>query len=162
MNLEKLERLSELRQSGALSEKEFNVQKELLLSPETGLLSKKTQRQHLDRDGSKKIVNKQTKLKRLGVVIGLLGLITAGYAQFGFDPTVSPMDGLNRSEHTDLSPQDELDEINDILDRYQRTLAGERTVNLYKLEEQRRLFNFGLALTLLGAGTFGWAHRKGR
>jgi len=95
-------------------------------------------------------------LKGAGVVVALLGLLLAAYAQFVFDPSLSPLD--TQPDYAAVgesgSPQERADAVQDLVDRYQRTVAGERTVNLGRLAEQQRIFYFGLLMILIGGGVF--------
>ena len=87
-----------------------------------------------------------------GAVFGCVGLAMSAYAHFIFDPTVSPSDlaGPYDGVTAESSIQDRSDAINDLAERYKRTLSGERIINVKRLADQQRIFFFGLILALLG------------
>jgi len=140
-----LERLVRLRDQGALSSEEFAEQKRVLLEGD-GM------------DNSAPLVAAQrfsaySPLQRISGAAFMIGLCAVLYSTFVYDTTISPMDASGAYSSVDASSsfEDRARAISDVTDRFKRTMAGERIINLPRVEEQRRIFSFGALLMIVGA-----------
>lgn len=145
MDYDALERLVRLRDQGALSTEEFAEQKRILL--ETGGV-----------EASAPLIAAQrfsaySPLQKISAAAFMIGLCAVLYSTFFYDTTISPMDASGAYSSVDASSsfEDRARAISDVADRFERTIAGERIINLPRVEEQRRIFSFGALLMILGA-----------
>lgn len=145
MDYDALERLVRLRDQGALSNDEFVKQKHILLTT-----SQKD-------SGAALGVNERffalSMLRKVSAIAFAIGLCAVLYSTFVYDITISPLDlESNRSTAEGV--------IREVVDRYERTMAGERIINFPRVEMQRRIFSFGALLMVLG--TIGFVAPFGR
>lgn len=145
MDYDALERLVRLRDQGALSGEEFTEQKRVLF----------------ESDGADAFAplnaaqsfHASSPLRKIGAVAFIIGLCTVLYSTFIYDTTISPMDAASPYSLVDetSSIEDRASAISDVTNRFNRTMAGERVVNLSRVEEQHRVLSFGALLMILGA-----------
>lgn len=80
----------------------------------------------------------------------MIGLCLVLYSTFVYDTTISPLDAASTYSSDDSSSiEDTASAISDIVNRYERSIAGERIINLPRVEEQRRIFSFGALLMIV-------------
>lgn len=145
MDYDALERLVRLRDQGALSSGEFAEQKRILFDEDGAAAS------------APLIVSERlsphSPLQKISAAAFITGLCAVLYSTFIYDATISPMDAPSAYSSIDVSSsiEDKARAISDVNDRLERTMAGERIVNLSRLEEQRQIFSFGALLMILGA-----------
>lgn len=144
MDYDALERLVRLRDQGALSNEEFAEQKQILLQDDVGT-------------GSASFAEPQgffgySLIQKISAAAFIIGSGAVLYSTFIYDTTISPMDASRAYSAVDetSSIEDTVRAINEVADRYERTIAGERIINLPRVEEQRRIFSFGALLMILG------------
>lgn len=137
-----MERLVRLRDQGALSSEEFIEQKRILLEGQSAELSTVDVRTGFTR----------SPLRKVSIAALLIGGFMVLYATFIYDTTISPLDASNAysSVDTTSSLEERARAIDDLNDRIQRTMAGERVINLPRVVEQQRIFSFGALLMILG------------
>lgn len=145
MDYDALERLVRLRDQGALSTEEFAEQKQILLEGDgtdsfTPLVAGKR-------------LSVYSPLQKISAAVFIIGLCAVLYSTFVYDTTISPMDASSAYSSVDefSSIEDKARAISDVTDRFKRTIAGERIINLPRVEEQRRIFSFGALLMIIGA-----------
>lgn len=135
MDYDALERLVRLRDQGALSNEEFADQKRVLLE-DKGIDSG-------DVLGLAERLFSYSPLRKVSAASFMIGLCAVLYSTFVYDTTIRPVD--LRSSHSTAEVV-----IRDVVDRYERTMAGERIINFPRVETQRRIFSFGALLMVLG------------
>lgn len=145
MDYDALERLVQLRDTGALSSEEFAEQKRILL--DASCVAPSSPAVTSERLHSYSLVQK------IGAAAFVIGLSAVLHSTFFYDTTISPMDASSAYSSVDASSniEDRARAISDLSDRLERTIAGERIINFPRVETQRRIFSFGALLMVLGA-----------
>lgn len=145
MDYDALERLVALRDQGALTLEEFSEQKLILINSNGADAS-------VSRVTSQRFSN-YSLLQKISVSAFIIGLCAVLYSTFVYDTTISPLDvkSAYSSVNASSSIKDKVLAIEDLRDRAERAMAGERIINLSRIEEQRRMFSFGALLMILGA-----------
>lgn len=156
MDYDALERLVRLRDQGALSSEEFAEQKRILLDGDGAAAS------------APLILSERfsafSPLQKISAAAFIIGLCAVLYSTFIYDTTISPMDASSAYSAVDVSSsiEDKARAISEVTDQFKRTMAGERIINLPRVEEQRRIFSFGALLMILGAIGFMVPLTRGR
>lgn len=161
MDYDALERLARLKESGALTEEEFAKQKGLLLE-QTEVVFAALHGSRPKVGGMKKIISRLSLLQNISAASFVIGLCAVTYSTFIYDPTISPLEGagsLYLSE-TPTNLEEQILAIEDVSRRLKEEMAGVRTINIPRMEEQRRIFSLGALLMVLGTIGFLAPKRK--
>ena len=123
MDYDGLEKLVKLRDLGALSDEEFAEQKRILAAKWEGSGIEQV------RDFATPPV--RSPLRVISVTLLAAGLFAVVYSTFIYDNTISPVEARSAYSSVDESSslEDKARAIDDISDRFNRTLAGERIIN---------------------------------
>jgi len=139
-----LERMVRLRDQGALTSEEFAEQKRVLFEGDGTDASATLYATHH--------VLAYSKLRKISAAAFIIGLCAVIYSTFVYDTTISPMDASSAYSSVDetSSIEDRAGAVSEITSRFERTIAGERIINVPRVDEQRRIFFFGALLMILG------------
>jgi len=156
LNYDALERLVRLRDQGALSDEEFAEQKRIVFEKDGADAS-------VDPVISRRFSTDQP-LQMISAAAFATGLCAVMYSTFVYDTTISPLDSASSFSSGDESRsiQETASAIREITDRYERTMAGERIINLPRVETQQKIFSFGALLMIIGAIGFVVPLARGR